>query len=166
MGGMNTHTGENKGIHWHVNSVVEYIALDDQRQTIAWVGIKQPDGTTKEFYSRDLVGMGQTAFVEKARANGEVRTMDCIDCHNRAAHYIPYPEQSVDTAIENGLISTDLPYIRKKAVEILNTTFATEEEAFAAIDKLEKDYSSAPQEDVTQAIETLRDFIPAQTSRT
>jgi nitrate/TMAO reductase-like tetraheme cytochrome c subunit len=158
MGGMNALTGQSKGIHWHVNSEVSYIALDDQRQTIAWVGIKQPDGSMKEFYSRDLVGMGQTAFVEEARANGKIRTIDCIDCHNRTAHYIPYPEQSVDTAIENGFISTDLPYIRKKAVEILSNTFESEEEAFAEIDKLENDYKLSPQADVKQAIDTLKEL--------
>jgi len=102
MGGVNTLTGESKGIHWHVSSNVYYIALDDQRQIMAWVGIEQPDGTLKEYFSRDLVGMGQTGFVERAREEGKVRKMDCIDCHNRAAHYIPYPEQSVDSAIEHG----------------------------------------------------------------
>lgn len=158
LGGTNTLTGESKGIHWHVSSEVYYIALDDQRQVMAWVGVKQPDGSMKEYYSRDLVGMGQTSFVEEARANGEVREMDCIDCHNRAAHYIPYPEQSVDKAIANGLISTDLPFIRKNAVEILSTTFATEEEALLAIEKLSETYASSPQEDVTQAIETLKEL--------
>jgi nitrate/TMAO reductase-like tetraheme cytochrome c subunit len=156
MGGTNTLTGQSKGIHWHVSSDVYYIALDDQRQVIAWVGVKQPDGTMKEFFSRDLAGMGQTSFVEKARANGEIRKMDCIDCHNRAAHYIPYPEQSVDQAIANGLISTDLPYIRKNAVEILNTTYESDGEAYAAIEKLREKYKSSPQEEVTQAVETLQ----------
>jgi hypothetical protein len=156
MGGTNTLTGESKGIHWHVSSEVYYIALDDQRQVIAWIGVKQPDGSLKEFFSRDLVGMGQTAFVEEARAKGEVRKMDCIDCHNRAAHYIPYPEQSVDAAIANGLISTDLPYIRKNAVAILNTTFTSENEAFTAIDKLKENYTSSPQDKVTEATETLK----------
>jgi nitrate/TMAO reductase-like tetraheme cytochrome c subunit len=161
MGGLNTLTGESKGIHWHVNSEVYYIALDDQRQTMAWVGIRLPDGSMKEFYSRDLIGMGQTSFVEKARANGELRKLDCIDCHNRAAHYIPYPEQSVDQAIANNLISSDLPYIRKNAVAILDTTFASKEDAFTAIEKLKEDYKSSPQDKVTQAIETLKELYTA-----
>jgi hypothetical protein len=156
MGGVNTLTGESKGIHWHVSSEVDYIALDKQRQVIAWIGVKQPDGSMKEYFSRDMIGMGQTSFVEEARAKGEVRKMDCIDCHNRAAHYIPYPEQSVDQAISSGLISTDLPYIRKNAVAILNTTFTSEGEAFSAIEKLKEKYASSPQDKVTQAVETLQ----------
>jgi len=161
MGGMNTLTDESRGIHWHVNSDVYYIALDDQRQVMAWVGVMQADGTMKEYYSRDMVGMAQTGFVEKARENGELRKMDCIDCHNRAAHYIPYPEQSVDQAIANGLISNDLPYIRKKAVALLNTSFASLEEANAAIDALKEDYKSLPQDQVALAVDTIKELYAA-----
>ena len=155
MGGVNSLTGESKGIHWHVSSEVYYIALDEQRQVIAWVGIVQPDGTIKEYYSRDLIGMGKTAFVEDARAKGEVRKLDCIDCHNRAAHYIPYPEQSVDEAIEHGLISADLPFIRKNAVELLGSEYESNEQAFAAIDDLKDEYKSSDPKKVAQAVETI-----------
>jgi nitrate/TMAO reductase-like tetraheme cytochrome c subunit len=158
MGGVNTMTGESKGIHWHIQSEVSYIALDDQRQVIAWVGVKQADGTTKEFFSRDLIGMGQTGFVDKARANGELRTLDCIDCHNRTAHYIPYPEQSVDQAMANGLISADLPFIHRNAVDVLNTTFATKEEALAAIDGLRTNYADYPKAEVDKAIDALKNI--------
>src|ERR1700690_3635188 len=112
MGGTNPATGNSMGIHWHTQGQVYYIALDDQRQTIAWVGVKQPDGSLKQYFSRDLLTMGPTAeaaFVEKAQKAGQVRLMDCIDCHNPPAHYIPYPEQAVDQAISDGLISSNLP---------------------------------------------------------
>ncbi|NOT04179.1 MAG: hypothetical protein HOP27_06230 [Anaerolineales bacterium] len=143
MGGKQTSTGMiGDGIHWHVSSEVYYIALDEQRQVIAWVGVRQPDGSLKEYFARDLVGMGQTAFVEKARAEGNIRKLDCIDCHNRAAHYIPYPEQSVDKAISDELISRDLPFIRAKAVELLQGSYASETEAFAAMDGLVEYYAS------------------------
>lgn len=156
MGGLNTLTGESKGIHWHVNSNVYYIPTDYQRQDIAWIGVEQPDGTLKEYYSRELIGMGQKAFVEEARANGEIRKLDCIDCHNRAAHYIPYPEQAVDQAIANGLISTDLLYIRQKAVAILDTKFESEQDAFAAIEDLAEEYQGSPQDQVEQMVETMK----------
>lgn len=158
MGGMNTLTGESRGIHWHVSSEVDYIALDQQRQTIAWVGVKQADGSTKEFFSRDLLGMGQTGFVEQARKDGNLRKLDCIDCHNRTAHYIPYPEQAVDDAMKSGLISADLPFIHRNAVDILNTSFKTEEEAFAAIDNLKSKYFTESQDKVDQAVSALRDI--------
>jgi hypothetical protein len=156
MGGTNLLTGQSKGIHWHVSSEVYYIPLDDQRQIIGWIGVKMPDGTLKEYYSRDLIGMGQTAFVEKARAAGNLRKMDCIDCHNRAAHYIPYPEQAISQAISDNLISQSLPFIHKNGVEILNTKYASQEEAFQAIDALKDNYSSYPKEQVDQAVETIK----------
>lgn len=158
MGGTNSLTNESRGIHWHVSSAVYYVALDEQRQIMAWIGVEQPDGTLKEYFARDLIGMGQTAFVEEARAKGEVRKLDCIDCHNRAAHYIPYPEQMVDAALANGLISADLPFIRKNAVAILDTPYETEESALSAIDELRAEYRDAPEAQVTQALETLKDL--------
>jgi len=151
MGGKQTSTGAiGDGIHWHVSSEVYYIPLDEQRQVIAWVGIKQDDGSMKEYFARDLVGMGQTAFVEKAKADGTIRKLDCIDCHNRTAHYIPFPEQAVDKAITDDLISSDLPFIRTKAVDILKGKYATEEEAYAAIDGLSKYYDAQPMPSVSK----------------
>jgi hypothetical protein len=93
--------------------------------------------------------------------------LDCIDCHNRAAHYIPYPEQSVDKAISDGLISRDLPFIRAKAVELLKGSYASETEAFAAMDGLTKYYASQTIASVsksrkekltTDAIKALKDL--------
>ncbi|HEY3311601.1 MAG TPA: NapC/NirT family cytochrome c [Anaerolineales bacterium] len=159
MGGWKSSTGISKGIHWHISSEVNYIALDDQRQVIGWVGIRQPDGSMKEFYARDLIGMGQTNFVEEARKKGEVRRLDCIDCHNRAAHYIPYPEQEVDNAITDGLISSSVPFVRQKAVEILSASYKTEADAFAAIDELGATFKNDPKisgETVDQATRTLK----------
>jgi nitrate/TMAO reductase-like tetraheme cytochrome c subunit len=136
MGGLQASTGVSQGIHWHINSEVYYIAADEQRQVILWVGVKQQDGTLKEFFARDMLSMAQTSFVEKARAEGKVRQMDCIDCHNRTAHYIPNPSEAVDSAIKNGLIKTSIPYIRKKAIEVLTPTYPSQAEAYTAIDGL------------------------------
>lgn len=161
MGGTNPATGVSKGIHWHIQSQVSYIAMDDQRQTIAWVGIKQPDGTVQQYFLRDLFTMGPTAeadFVQKAQAEGKVRVMDCIDCHNRAAHYIPYPEQAVDQAITDGLLPRNLPYIRSKAVELLKDSYPSESAALSSINQL-KDYYNVftasgvvSNQDVTKAV--------------
>ena len=119
LGGMETSTGRSLGIHWHISSEVFYIAADEQRQVIQWVGVTQADGTMKEWFSRDLLNVAHKDFVDKAREEGRLRKMDCIDCHNRAAHYIPDPQEAVDYAITKGLISKDIPLIRGKAVEVL-----------------------------------------------
>jgi nitrate/TMAO reductase-like tetraheme cytochrome c subunit len=142
MGGWQESTGIIQGIHWHVSSEIYYIAADDQRQSMLYVGVKQKDGSLQEYFSRDLVGMNQTAFVRQARDEGRMRLMDCIDCHNRTAHYIPYPEQAVDQAIADGLISRNLPSIRQRAVELIKVKYADQAEAYATFEKLTGEYSS------------------------
>ena len=136
MGGWEDGGGVNEGIHWHISNPVYYIPADDQRQVILWVGMQQEDGTLKEFYLRDMLNMAWESFVEEARKEGKMREMDCIDCHNRAARFIPPPEQLVDASIDKGRLPRDLPYIRAKAVTILSENYTTQEEAFAAIDAL------------------------------
>ena len=136
LGGWQQNTGVSQGIHWHICNPVYYISADDQRQDILWVGAQQKDGSIKEFYSSDMLLMADTTKVEQARARGEVREMDCIDCHNRAAHDIPPPEKMVDDAIHSGLISTDLPFIRANSVQLLKAGYETTGAGLAAIDGL------------------------------
>ncbi len=133
MGGWQESTGVSEGIHWHITNPVYYITADEQRQVVLWVGAQQKDGSLKEFYARDMLNMAWTSFVEEAYAEDRVRLMDCIDCHNRAAHFIPSPEATVDEAISAGLISAGLPYIRAKAVEVMTPVYPSETAAFEAI---------------------------------
>jgi nitrate/TMAO reductase-like tetraheme cytochrome c subunit len=165
MGGWKESTGVSQGIHWHITNQVYYIAADEQRQVILWVGSRQPDGSLKEYYSRDLLTMANTKFVEQARTEGKVRLLDCIDCHNRAAHFIPPPEKVVDEAITDGLISQDLPYIRAKAVEILKGSYESLDEAHTAIRQLNDYYQrnypqvyTSQRSDLNKAIEKLNEI--------
>ena len=165
MGGWQESTGISDGIHWHITNKVYYIAADEQRQVIMWIGAEQDDGSLKEYYARDLLGMAQTSFVEQARAEGRVREMDCIDCHNRSAHLIPAPDALVDDALNTGKISADLPYIRAKAIEVLTPQYATMADAYAAIDGLVEYYRvSYPQvyenqrQELRVAFNTLKDL--------
>lgn len=141
MGGWQKSAGVSQGIHWHITNPVYYITADYQRQVVLWIGVEQPDGSMKEFFARDMLGMAQTSFVEDAREKGEIRLMDCIDCHNRTAHYIPYPQQAVDQAISAGLLSREIPYIRAKAVEVLSPSYASVDEAQIAIQGLADFYT-------------------------
>ena len=136
MGGYQESTGISQGIHWHITNPVYYIASDEQRQIILWVGVEQEDGSLKEYFARDVLLAAQTSFVEEAWAQGRVRKMDCIDCHNRTAHYIPPPEEVVDEAISAGRLPSDLPYLRAKAVEVLKPLYRSLTEAYEAIDGL------------------------------
>jgi hypothetical protein len=52
-----------------------------------------------------------------------------MDCHNRPAHSYDLPDQGVDKAMNNGLISAALPFAKKEAVEIIKVPYLSREEA-------------------------------------
>jgi len=59
--------------------------------------------------------------------------MDCIDCHNRAAHTFVTPEDGINQAMASGLISPDLPWIHKESLQLLKATYSSQEQARAEI---------------------------------
>ncbi len=139
------------GIHWHMNidNRVEFIATDAQRQTIPWVKFTDRNGNVKE-YAVDGVTPEQLA-------QGEYRTMDCMDCHNRPAHtFEPSPERAVDNAITAGALPRDLPFARREAVAALKDGYASKAEALLGIEaRLRTFYanqSSAPGPALTRTI--------------
>ena len=60
---------------------------------------------------------------------GERRVMDCIDCHNRAAHTMQTAEDALNRAMAEGAVSPELPFVHKKGLELLKADYATEAEA-------------------------------------
>jgi nitrate/TMAO reductase-like tetraheme cytochrome c subunit len=108
------------GIHGHhlsANARIRYISTDNERMTIPAVYYTDDSGKTTEFISTDAKPTQQQ--LDK----GEHRVMDCVDCHNRPTHAFDLPENAVDKQMSGGQISTDLPYIRKKAVEVLKVNY-------------------------------------------
>jgi hypothetical protein len=118
------------GIHGHHladAARIRYISTDPQRQTIPAVYYTDDKGKTTEFLSSD-------AKPSKEQLDrGEHRVMDCLDCHNRPAHASEMPENAVDKQMSIGRISPDLPYIRKKAVEVLKVNYTTRDVAERSI---------------------------------
>src|SRR5882724_3162833 len=55
--------------------------------------------------------------------------MQCVDCHNRPTHAFELPERAVNRALASGALSSTLPYIRKKSVELLRSEYGGSEEA-------------------------------------
>jgi NapC/NirT cytochrome c family, N-terminal region len=114
------------GIHGHHladSARIRYISTDPQRQTIPVVYYTDDKGKTTEFISSDAKP------TKEQLDRGEHRLMDCLDCHNRPAHVAELPENAVDKQMSIGRISPDLPYIRKKAVEVLKVNYTTREVA-------------------------------------
>jgi hypothetical protein len=112
------------GIHGVHLGHIEYITTDSSRTAIPWVQRRNADGSETTFTASALSG---------AEPKGERRVMDCIDCHNRAAHTFVTPEDALNRAMEQGAISPDVPWIHKEGMELLKATYATQEEATAKI---------------------------------
>ncbi len=108
------------GIHGVHLGHIEYIATDPTRTTIPWVERTFADGSKTAFGVSSLKG---------AVPQGERRVMDCIDCHNRAAHTMQTAEDALNRAMAEGAISPELPWVHKKGLELLKSDYATEAEA-------------------------------------
>ncbi len=114
------------GAHWHADPGVRIrYRADVTRETIGDVELTNPNGRVEVFQPR-----AQPAPAPGADgAQGEWRVMDCLDCHNRPAHKARTPEREVDEAIEEGLISRSLPFVRRAAVRALRDVYVSHEEA-------------------------------------
>jgi hypothetical protein len=105
------------GRHLDDGSRIHYISTDERRQVIPVVYYTDDKGKTVEYVSTDIKVSKQE--LEK----GEQRTMDCIDCHNRPTHAFELPANAVDLRMSRGLISLELPFIHKKALELLKADY-------------------------------------------
>jgi hypothetical protein len=117
------------GRHLDDGSRIHYISTDEHRQVIPVVYYTDDKGKTGEFVSTDIKVSKQE--LEK----GEHRAMDCIDCHNRPTHDFELPENAVDQRMSRGQISPELPFIRKKAVELLKVNYPDRETAQKQIEE-------------------------------
>lgn len=120
--------GKPTGIHWHVHpgNKVSYIATDAKRRSIPWIRFTNDKGEERIF---TVDGVDP-----KQPPEGELRTMDCLDCHNQPSHQFENPETAIDRAIAAGLISRQLPFVRKIGLEALRMVW-TRETATEAIGK-------------------------------
>ena len=112
------------GIHGIHLGHIEYIATDAERSTIPWVEKTNADGSKTTFAVSALNG---------AMPKGERRVMDCIDCHNRAAHTMQTAEDALNRAMAEGAVSPELPWIHKEGLELLKANYGSTDEAKAKI---------------------------------
>ncbi|GAB4327554.1 MAG: NapC/NirT family cytochrome c [Calditrichia bacterium] len=124
--------GLKEGIHWHINPdiSVEYVALDKKREEIPWVRLtNKKTGEVQIFQDEENP-------IEPAQLDTlEIRTMDCIDCHNRPSHLYRPPAFFLNHAITAGAIPQELPEIKSVALELCGKEYETTEEAMQKIDE-------------------------------
>jgi nitrate/TMAO reductase-like tetraheme cytochrome c subunit len=112
-------SGRLSGIHGAHMGHIEFVSTDSGNQTIPWVSKKNADGSTTEFLSTD----------SKGAVSGQKHVMDCIDCHNRAAHSFETPEEALNKDMTLGSPNVSLPFAHKQGLALIKGSYASEEEA-------------------------------------
>jgi len=118
------------GIHWHIanNNEVRYTSVNNLRNDIIKIDVKQDDGTYKHYVNQRLKNR-----LNKSEKT-ESRVMDCVDCHNRATHIYEEPSFAVDDKISKGLIDRKLPYIKREMLSAITKNYVNRKAGFKGID--------------------------------
>jgi mono/diheme cytochrome c family protein len=160
-GGGTQRQGLGYGIHWHIETTVEYLATDSLRQTIPYVRTVDANGKVTEYVDTDA--NLATNAIKVADQKGELRRMDCIDCHNRVTHDFRSPDNSIDQAMAFKQIDSNIPFIKAKGLEVFLAPHRSIGDALAGFDALGDfyrtqypDYAAQHQPQIQQAIEQLK----------
>jgi hypothetical protein len=110
------------GIHWHIapENKITYRSTDHSRTVIPEVILTQADGTQTVFRTEDA-----DELLNETVLQGEMREMDCIDCHNRPSHIYLTPDDALDRKLAEGLIPNQLPFIKRQAMEVITASYET-----------------------------------------
>ncbi|OGO33726.1 MAG: hypothetical protein A2Z16_00500 [Chloroflexi bacterium RBG_16_54_18] len=161
-GGGSKRQGLGKGIHWHIQNQIQYLPTDPEEQTIPYVKVTQDDGSIKEYV--DVESDVDVSNIDPS----DLKEMDCITCHNRITHLVLTPEKTVDQLISAGQISTKIPEIRQKSIEVYRQLYDTTEKGLAGIAGLKqyyqtyhKDFYSTDAHLVDEAIAALQSAYSA-----
>ena len=117
--------GKSGGIHGaHMGPGVQirYAVSDKKRHEIPWVEYRNAEtGVTRAYTAGDT----------KPEAIRGMPTfeMQCVDCHNRAAHSFQMADRALDDAMARGEISTGLPFLKKTGLDLLKTVYTSDDEA-------------------------------------
>jgi hypothetical protein len=110
------------GAHMGPGVQIRYATADKKRQTIPWVEYRnQQTGVARTYLANDAKADSVSAMAKYE--------MQCVDCHNRAAHSFELPDRAVDEAMSSGQISTTLPFIKKTGLDLIKAEYKSDEEA-------------------------------------
>ena len=128
-GGGTQREGRGKGIHWHIENQVEYIAEEAEPQLdqeIPWVRVTYADSGVTEVFT-DIDAELPANFVEENA--DRVKLVDCMTCHNRISHKFVSPEDALDDALSRNIVSPAIPYIKQNAVAVMERQYPDMDEA-------------------------------------
>jgi nitrate/TMAO reductase-like tetraheme cytochrome c subunit len=154
-----TRMGGIHGAHHGEGISIRFVATDARRQDIPLVEYENSKTGERQTYVK--TGSEATSFEGRPRV-----AMQCFDCHNRPAHAFQMPDRAVDRALMLGRISASLPFVKKRAVEVLKTEYSSSAAAASGIPaalasayrKESPDVASARADDIRSAGDVLADI--------
>jgi len=153
IGGGNVDFGPTSGIHWHMNIAnrVYYYPIDEKRQVIPYIVVKDSEGKIKVYKSTEV------KFDEKQIDTTKMRLMDCIDCHNRPTHIYHNSSYSVNLSMSIGTINSKLPYIKSIAVDALDKEYSSKSVALDSIKQIVEDFYESNYPDLAKSMKSSID---------
>jgi nitrate/TMAO reductase-like tetraheme cytochrome c subunit len=110
------------GAHLDPNIEIRYTTSDRKRQEIPWVE-----------WRNKSTGETRTYASTSGAKQGPEFPMQCVDCHNRAAHSFETAERAVDHALALGDIPVNLPFIKKWSLALVTASYVSQVEGIHAI---------------------------------
>ncbi len=162
LGASHSSQGNTEGIHWHINKdvIVEYWDQEGNREILPYVRyINLATGDTTVFIDEEAgIDISEVPM-------DELRTMDCMDCHNRPSHNYETPQDFVDFRMASGDIPKTLPGIKALSMTILAEEFENRELADSTIEATILEYYADgypelfdnKREDINKAIAGIKD---------
>jgi hypothetical protein len=114
------------GIHGrHLDAMerISYVTTDARRQEIPKVIYRDDQGHPVEYVSDDFKNLPKEKL-DKATT----RQMDCVDSHT-----FMLPDRALDKALAGNRMSAELPFLKKKAAELLKVDYPDQKTAAAKI---------------------------------
>ncbi len=167
--------GDERGtIHWHIapQNEVRYQPATEDRSEMAWVEMRTAGGEVRRFTHRPRLDASAVAGgpgAENDAPTGHAlapRTVDCIDCHNRATHIYEDPEAAIDERMAAGRLDRAVPYLKRAALGALLGSYASKEAGLLGIRKeIQETYArelrreaAGRQVELDQAVATLQEI--------
>ncbi len=138
---------EQTGSHWHINSdiKIDYIATDEKRLEIPWVRLTNLISGEQVVFQSEVSPLSDDEFNDH-----QIRTMDCMDCHNRPAYIFKSPTDAISEQMVLGAISTSLPEIKTVGIELLAADYSSTDSAAIDIREGIQNYYSENYPDIAE----------------
>lgn len=134
-----TENSEQSGVvsvHWHYFKNLKIYQAEATNGPIQLMQFTNTKGQTVSFIDASQVGVTNSVAQDITRLENKLssRGIDCIDCHNRVGHAIGGVDNTLNTAIKEGSISSTLPFVKRDATKLLEASYESDEAAEKAID--------------------------------